>query len=98
VISYSFAAALDGAPLIAAVVLFAATWLFRDIIDPHLNGGDIAIDGVFFGMPFVVGRVVRRRERQVELMSRVAHDRTAEAIRQERARIARELHDVIAHA
>jgi signal transduction histidine kinase len=97
VISYSFAAALDGAPLFAAVVLFATTWLIRDIVDPQLNGGDIAIDGVFFGMPFVVGRVVRRRERQVELVSRVADDRTDDAIQQERSRIARELHDVIAH-
>jgi signal transduction histidine kinase len=97
VISYSFAASLDGARLIVAIVLFAGTWLFRDIIDPQLNGGDIAIDGVFFGMPFIVGRVVRRRERRVELVSRVADDRTDDAVRQERARIARELHDVIAH-
>jgi signal transduction histidine kinase len=40
---------------------------------------------------------MRRRERQVELVSRVAGDRTDDAIRRERARIARELHDVIAH-
>jgi signal transduction histidine kinase len=97
VISYSFAAALDDARLFAAATMFMATWLIRDIVDPQLNGGDIAIDGVFFGMPFIVGRVVRRRERQVELVSRVAEDRTDDAIRQERARIARELHDVIAH-
>lgn len=97
VISYSFAASLDGAPLIAAAALFAATWLIRDIVDPKLNGFDIAIDAVFLGMPFVVGRVMRRRERQLELVSRVADDRTDDAIRQERSRIARELHDVIAH-
>lgn len=97
VISYSFAVALDGARLIAGVVLFAGSWLIRDIVDPELNGFDIAIDGVFFGMAFVVGRVIRRRDRRVELVSRVADDRTDDAIRQERARIARELHDVIAH-
>lgn len=97
VISYTFAASLDGAPLFAAAAVFAATWLIRDIVDPELNGFDIAIDAVFFGLPFVVGRVVRRRERRVELVSRVAGDRTDDAIRRERARIARELHDVIAH-
>ena len=97
VISYSFAASLDGAPLFAAAALFATMLLIRDIVDPKLNGGDIAIDAVFFGMPFVVGRVVRRRERRVELVSRLADDRTDDAIRQERTRIARELHDVIAH-
>jgi signal transduction histidine kinase len=97
VISYSFAAALDGAALITAAALFATTWLLRDIVDPNLNGGDIVIDGIFFGMPFIVGRVVRRRERQVEQVAQVADDRTSDAIRRERERIARELHDVIAH-
>lgn len=96
-IAYSFAAALEGARLFAAVVLFAVSWLARDIVDPELNGVDIAIDGLFFAMPFLVGRVVRRRERQVELVSQVAGDRTDDAVRRERARIARELHDVIAH-
>ena len=98
VIAYSIAAALEGARLLIAAVIFTVTWLLRDIVDPHLNGFDIVIDGVFvFGLPFIVGRVMRRRERQVELVSRVADDRTDDAIRQERARIARELHDVIAH-
>ena len=97
-ISYSLAAALDGAALLAAVALFTTTWLIRDIADPRLNGFDIVIDGLFvFGLPFAVGRVMRRRERRVELVSRVADDRTDDAIRRERARIARELHDVIAH-
>jgi signal transduction histidine kinase len=97
VISYSIAAALDGTALVAATALLWTAWLIRDIADPRLNGGDIAIDGVFFGIPFLVGRLLRRRERQMELVSRVAHDQTDDAVRRERARIARELHDVIAH-
>ncbi len=97
VISYSVAAGLDGAALFAAVAVFVTTWLIRDIVDPHLNGGDIVIDGVFFGMPFAVGRVVRRREHQVEHVARVAEERSTDAVREERERIARELHDVIAH-
>ena len=97
VISYSLAAGLDGTALFAAVAIFVTTWLIRDIVDPNLNGGDIAIDGVFFGMPFVVGRVVHRRERQVEHVARVAGERVSDAVREERERIARELHDVIAH-
>jgi signal transduction histidine kinase len=97
VIAYSIGAGLDGPRLLVALALFLSTWLIRDIVDPNLNGGDIAIDGLFFAMPFAVGRVARHRERQVELVARVGEDRTDEAIRRERARIARELHDVIAH-
>ena len=97
VISYSFAAALDGVSLYAAAAMFTVSWLVRDIVDSKLNGVDIAIDAVFFAMPFLVGRVVRRRERQVDLVSQVSRERTDDAIRRERTRIARELHDVIAH-
>ncbi len=97
VISYSVAAGLDGRRLIVAVTLFVVTWLTRDIVDPNLNGFDIVIDGLVFAMPFIVGRVVRRREHQVRLVSQVAEDRTHDAVRHERARIARDLHDVIAH-
>jgi signal transduction histidine kinase len=97
VIAYSFAAALDGARLIAATAIFCAAFLLRDIVDPDLNGFDIVLDVLFFGMPFAVGRAMRRRERRIEVVSRTADDRTGDAVRQERARIARELHDVIAH-
>ena len=97
IIAYSFAAALDGSALVVAAVMFAATLVVRDIVDPRLNGFDIAIDAVFYLMPFGVGRVIRRRDRRVELVARVADDRVDEAVLRERARIARELHDVIAH-
>jgi signal transduction histidine kinase len=66
---------------------------------------DFGFFAMFFGGPFVVGRVIRhRRERERSL---VAHAtkleldqelRAAEAVADERSRIARELHDVVAHA
>ena len=96
-LSYSIAAALDGRALLVAVVMLAAAVLIRDVVDPALNGFDIVIDALFFAAPFVVGRVVRRRERRIEHVAQAADDRTRDAIRGERERIARELHDVIAH-
>lgn len=97
VIAYSCAAALDGRSLVAATTILAATLIVRDIVDPDLNGADIGIDGVFYAMAWAVGRVMRRRERRTELVAQVADDRAGDLVREERARIARELHDVIAH-
>ncbi len=66
---------------------------------------DFGFFAMFFGGPFVVGRIIRhRRERERSLVAhatRLELDqevRAAEAVADERSRIARELHDVVAHA
>ena len=66
---------------------------------------DIAFFTIFFGGPFVAGRIFRhRRERERVLVEHAAtlelerDARAEEAVAEERARIARELHDVVAHA
>jgi signal transduction histidine kinase len=66
---------------------------------------DFAFFGMFFGGPYVAGRVIRhRREREQQLESeagalKLERDLKArEAVAEERVRIARELHDVVAHA
>jgi signal transduction histidine kinase len=67
-----------------------------------LDDAGITADGVIFfallfGAPWVAGRAVRHRrlnERELEL----AKGKAAAAIVEERARIARELHDVVAHS
>ena len=66
--------------------------------------GDVIFFVVFLGTPFLAGVVFRRRrERDVELAVRAeraeqeSEARTQEAVGAERARIARELHDVVAH-
>ncbi len=52
---------------------------------------------LLFGAPWLAGYVVRRR-RQSEALLRRERDAAEAAIVDERARIARELHDVVAHA
>jgi signal transduction histidine kinase len=66
---------------------------------------DVAFFAMFFGGPFAVGRIVRyRRERERQLVGHAAElelsreVRAREAVAEERTRIARELHDVVAHA
>jgi len=66
---------------------------------------DIAFFAVLFGGPWVGGRVMRHRsEREHALAGRAAQleverdTRAREAVAEERTRMARELHDVVAHA
>jgi signal transduction histidine kinase len=59
---------------------------------------DIAFFLVFFGAPLVAGRLFRLRSERERVLVDEHENRTAEAIADERARIARELHDVVAHA
>ncbi|MEU7941405.1 sensor histidine kinase [Microbispora bryophytorum] len=75
-------------------------------IDPHRGGvGDYLFTGVLFGGAWTLGYLIRRRgqeatllkEQTAELQRRRAED-AERAVQAERTRIARELHDVIAHS
>jgi signal transduction histidine kinase len=75
--------------------------------DPRQPPGfsDFAYFAMFLGGPFVAGRIVRyRREREHALLGHAAalelerDAKAREAVAEERTRIARELHDVVAHA
>ncbi len=57
---------------------------------------------LFFGGPWWIGRLVRQRVSQAEELVRLAERErereTASAVEQARARIARELHDIVSHS
>jgi len=74
--------------------------------DPEsLNVGAVIFFGMLIGVPWAVGRMVHhRRKREIALeeradaLEREQDQRARAAVAEERQRIARELHDVVAHA
>src|SRR5204862_352828 len=76
----------------------------RDVAIPRIRGARLdallaaPLAALFVAGPFAAGYVIRRRrERETELKIE-GEERARVAVSDERARIARELHDVIAHA
>jgi signal transduction histidine kinase len=104
VVAYSVAAYARLAVAAAGQVVFIAVLWYVTLA----NGGtpqDAALFTVFWVVLWVLGRLVRRlRERELQLhrTSQELAERQAElaqvAVFAERARIARELHDVVAHS
>jgi signal transduction histidine kinase len=97
ILAYSIAAELSGRRLLVGATLLATAIVLHDIFDPQIDGFDIVIDLGFFALWFAVGMIVRRRDRRVEVVVQLSDDRVQDAVKAERDRIARELHDVIAH-
>jgi signal transduction histidine kinase len=84
--------------VVAALLVIAAIPLAAIEPGQHVSASDFGFFIMFFGGPFVAGQVIRRRrERETELESE-GEEKARAAVSDERARIARELHDVIAHA
>jgi len=87
----------------ASVVSVAAVGLCSGLIGKAdvLGGVGTAIGALFFGMAALSwGRVMREGQRNAQLVEELRESREAEqhnAVAAERARMARELHDVLAH-
>src|SRR5439155_5425876 len=57
-----------------------------------------ALGLVIVGVPWAVGRVIRERGAQITRLETDQEERARRAVADERGRIARELHDVVAHS
>lgn len=73
--------------------------------DPHHAPGDLIFTPIIFGIAWLAGFAVRQRGEQAQAAEARAEQAEREreaaariAVAEERARIARELHDVVAHA
>ena len=81
--------------------LVVASSLVRDLNDPDISTGDAIVDLGFVAFAFGLGAEMRRRTRRaarLELDLEVADARMSDAIELERTRLARELHDIVAHS
>src|SRR3954447_3254289 len=104
---YSVAAHCERKRAIAGAVIVAAFVLLFEI-PALLEGGrvdDLAGEWLFLGGVWLLGRWVRRRRQRTADLERQAADLEAdrsalarEAVADERARIAREMHDAVAHS
>ncbi|WP_157245229.1 sensor histidine kinase [Nonomuraea typhae] len=78
-----------------------ATWVVSIVFLASINVYVLAVGGIIFAVPIVLGYNVRaRRQAAVKLAEEEKLKGAAEgaqAVLEERARIARELHDVVAH-
>jgi len=84
---------LVGVAVIALVTL--SDYVFEDARDHSFS--DVVFVATLLVPPYVFGRLVRRLAAQKALLEEREELVTREAVRAERDRIARELHDVIAH-
>ena len=102
--AYTAARHLEGRALWLGGALTAATAVTLGIVD----GGDFSgliFYGILFGTPWAIGRALRlggQRQALLEDRARLLElqrdERARAAVAEERQRIARELHDVVAHA
>ena len=96
---YSLGAHADG-PRARAGAVAGVAGLWCTVI----AGGDVDVQsflfsgGLIVATPWLFGRSVRARAQRVAMLQREALQRERVAVGEERARIARELHDVVAHS
>lgn len=85
---------LSGVALVALVT--ALDYLLVDQREHNVT--DVVFVGALLLPPYVFGRVSRRLAVQSEELARMHEQARDQAVREERERIARDLHDVIAHS
>jgi len=95
---YSLGAHAEDRPALAgALVGVAGLWTTVIATEPDVQSFLFSA-GLIVATPWLVGRSVRARSQRMALLEREQRQREEVAVADERARIARELHDVVAHS
>ena len=96
---YTAGAHTRGLSLLAAAVAVAGMTAIAIVEDGEsLNVSGFLFFGFLIGAPFLAGIVIRRRRERERVLLHEREEKARVAVLEERARIARELHDVVAHA
>jgi len=96
---YSAGANTRGRRLAVAAALVLVITLAAMAEDGEsMNVSGFLFFGFLLGSPFLAGIAMRSRRERERLLVRERDERARAAVAEERARIARELHDVVAHA
>lgn len=82
----------------AILLFFAVGFLFDRAHHGTGNAGDLVFIALIFGGAWGAARALHAREARTEALERTRADEAQAAVTAERGRIARELHDVVAHA
>ena len=106
-VAYSTGAHTQGRQHLAAVAIglvLISVWVVLSYA-PGASNGNTVPAVLLAAVVWLIGRVVRRREAQVEVLDdrarqleREREERVQALVAEERTRIARELHDVVAHS
>jgi signal transduction histidine kinase len=92
------ALAIAGGPFALACVLGAVLLGFAEQQGTEKSVGNLAIISFFVGAAWTAGWLLRRRAEHARRVESESGELAEEAVADERARIARELHDIVAHS
>jgi signal transduction histidine kinase len=101
-----YSAAAYGAHPVVTVAATALALAAHDLNDPFIHSaGDATFSSLFAVVGFALGRALHGRglrarvlEGEAERLRRERDERAERAVAEERARLARELHDIVAHS
>ena len=95
VVAYTVGAECEEGTALLGLGVVLASQFFGEWVG---NGSDYPFDALVFGGAWLVGRGTRSWRTQATYAEQHRHDLARIAVVEERARIARELHDVVAHS
>ncbi|HVE24583.1 MAG TPA: sensor histidine kinase [Sporichthya sp.] len=94
---FSYAINQTGRVRLASLLMLALAMGLRDLDDPDFDWFNTLLDQAYIAMAAGAGYFGSRFKRRVDHVARAAAEKAEDDLAAERARIARELHDIVGH-